>query len=496
MGSYNVTCDVSHCSIHCGDDCAVLILVKNGKADEYYTTGYETLPVVVRGRYGDYGGLDDIIRSPGVLALERNFKLPIETLLESILNSGDLCDYFRSYEGYFKSDVFKYLSTYTAEARGLTEVFLKLLGFIQVEQPVQTEGLINKFSEGFTYWQHPDYLNLVVLLQPHYFSLHSAEEDEAPRRHDNDICLIYRKSYDSWWRETYEPVYNPREFFKIFQRLTGDFIGFVPEYKDAMIFVSDIKYAWVHGKVLDHMAVPLPNDLNELATWYGQESFITGNDVLTKFGFVKDIELSKQLEGKRWRYYNVYRHTSSSDYIIRSDGWSTHLDKAELTTDNAELHGGFCLESLFKKWHELTGFKFEIPEEELATCSQRLLFRQISEWEKEKESKEPDSIFDRYPSSPNYPLNNIFRSSSRSEGWLASASRRVFLSEIKDGSLEDEFAQVKWLDRNLWQIAHPLTPHGYNGPQCGNHGVAKVLGETIMSLSKSRYEDDEDEDDL
>jgi hypothetical protein len=421
MGSYNVTCDVSHCSIHYGDDCAVLILSKNGKADDYYTTGYETLPVVVRGTYGDYGRLDNIVRSPGVLALERNFKLPIEELLESILNSSDLCDYFRTYEGYFKPDVFDYLKTYSTEPRGLTDVFLKLLGFVQVEQPAQTEGLTNKFPDGFTYWQHPNYLNLVVLLQPRYFSLHSAGESEVPRRHENDICFIYRKFYETWYQETYDPVHNPEEFFKIMQTLTGDFIGFVPEHRETMIFVSDIKYVWVHGKVLDSMAVPLPDDMDELATWYGQESFIMGNDVLTKFGFVKDVELSKELEGKRWRYHDVYRHSSSSDYIIRSDGWSAHLDHAKLTTDNATLHAGYCLESFFKKWHKLTGFKFELSEEELAICSQRLLFRQITKWEQELDEKEDDSIFRRYPSSPNHPLANIFRaSSSRGEGWLNS----------------------------------------------------------------------------
>lgn len=496
MGSYNVTCDVSHCSIHPGDDCAVLLLSKTGDPNKYSTTGYETFPVVIRGTYGDYGHLEDIVRSPGVLALERNFKLPIEDLLESILNSSDLYDYFRSYKGYFKPQVFDYLKGSSTEPRSLTDTFLKLLGFVQIEQPVQKNSHLNKFPENFTYWQHPDYLNFIVLLQPRYFLPGYHETKTGPRRHDDDTCFIYEQAHEIWWQKTYDPVFNPAEFFRIMQTLTKDFIGFVPEYKETMTFVSDIKYVWVHGKVLDNMAIPLPDDLGNLATWYGQESFIMGHDLLIKFGFIQDADLSKELEAKQWRYCKVYRHPSSSDYVVRFDNRSAHIDRAELTTDNAILSMTFSLEKLLSKWEKLTGFKFELSEEELATCSQRLLFRQLSDWERAREKRGPDTILDRYPSSPNYPLNDIFRaSSSQGNGWLDSTSSKVFLSEIKDGSLENEFVQTRWLDQNLWQIAHPLTPHGYNGPQFGNHDVAKVLGETIISLSENRYEDDEDDED-
>lgn len=89
MGSFNHKCNFSQLPATCGDRIVVLVGVaqtKNIIGDEnYFAPGASFTPISVpiRGKYNDYGGIEDVDRTPGVEALENFFGLTVEQIVET-----------------------------------------------------------------------------------------------------------------------------------------------------------------------------------------------------------------------------------------------------------------------------------------------------------------------------------------------------------------------------------------------------------------------------
>ena len=87
MGSWNGTCALSNLSINCGDDIVLVMLTKHPSSDDngagfcYTQLDWHPLFVPIRGKYNDYGGIEDFVEGPHTeyllkhFADEKNFKI-------------------------------------------------------------------------------------------------------------------------------------------------------------------------------------------------------------------------------------------------------------------------------------------------------------------------------------------------------------------------------------------------------------------------------------
>lgn len=79
MGSYNGTCALSNLSINHGDDIVLVMLTKhpysgsNGGGFCYTQLDWHPLFVPIRGKYNDYGGIEDFIEGPHTKHLLKHF---------------------------------------------------------------------------------------------------------------------------------------------------------------------------------------------------------------------------------------------------------------------------------------------------------------------------------------------------------------------------------------------------------------------------------------
>lgn len=104
MGSYDVSCGITRLSIHCGDDCVLLPLISprvlNQKKFKLERLGYskikptsmilytydiwEPFCLPIRGKYNDYGSLEEIIKDKNTEIIENYFGIPIEDFVAII----------------------------------------------------------------------------------------------------------------------------------------------------------------------------------------------------------------------------------------------------------------------------------------------------------------------------------------------------------------------------------------------------------------------------
>lgn len=100
MGSFSANCGITNLTIGCGDDCVLLPLIakkvyENGKLERksyavhpsvalftYNDDMWEPFCFPIRGKYNDYGGLEDIIEDDNTKRLEEYFNLKIQDIVD------------------------------------------------------------------------------------------------------------------------------------------------------------------------------------------------------------------------------------------------------------------------------------------------------------------------------------------------------------------------------------------------------------------------------
>lgn len=153
MGSFNVACSVSHLSIDPGEKVVFIPLLP--RSLRYYPEepsildhiSYFTYPhdyynpfcLPIKGEYGDYGVLQNIVRDETVETIEKFFGISIEQFIDSVTGRKGMTD---TYSGMFEA-----YSLYQKEIKDyhfpFGEEYLFLLGF-------------SKFSTFFAHPRFPD----------------------------------------------------------------------------------------------------------------------------------------------------------------------------------------------------------------------------------------------------------------------------------------------------------------------------------------------------
>lgn len=87
MGSFNHKCNFSQLPAKYGDRIVVLVGVRMTSnvldADGFSPGGsFTPVSVPIRGKYNDYGGIDNVDRTPGIEALEKYFNMSVERIVD------------------------------------------------------------------------------------------------------------------------------------------------------------------------------------------------------------------------------------------------------------------------------------------------------------------------------------------------------------------------------------------------------------------------------
>ncbi len=103
MGHSSISDLVSRQNIKEGESCIAIILSNDTSQTDgrltpsnilYNNQLWEPASLPIMGSYNGYGSLEDIIKSPSVLAMEKNLNLPIDTILSLIGNTRDFSSEF------------------------------------------------------------------------------------------------------------------------------------------------------------------------------------------------------------------------------------------------------------------------------------------------------------------------------------------------------------------------------------------------------------------
>ena len=144
MGSFNVACSISKISIGPGTPVVYIPLVTPWYRSQakssleipgpqliYPNDCFSPMSLPIRGKYNDYGGIEDVVKDDNVKALEAFFGFPAEDLPSHAQRRG-LYDYFSATCRRFLPTV-KQLEDYNIK---FDENFLKAFGFIEVMNEV------------------------------------------------------------------------------------------------------------------------------------------------------------------------------------------------------------------------------------------------------------------------------------------------------------------------------------------------------------------------
>lgn len=87
MGSFNHKCNFSQLPARCGDRIVVLVGVRmtnNVLEADGFSPGNSFTPISVpiRGEYNDYGGIENVDRTPGIEALEQYFGMDVDKIVD------------------------------------------------------------------------------------------------------------------------------------------------------------------------------------------------------------------------------------------------------------------------------------------------------------------------------------------------------------------------------------------------------------------------------
>jgi hypothetical protein len=94
MGCFDVGCFLSRMSIHHGDDCLLVPVMANDDSDTFGTTAhYRPFCLPIRGKYNDYGRIEEIVHDRNTAAIEAYFRMGIDQFVEIITLRGGMYEW-------------------------------------------------------------------------------------------------------------------------------------------------------------------------------------------------------------------------------------------------------------------------------------------------------------------------------------------------------------------------------------------------------------------
>lgn len=481
MGSYNVTCGVSHASIGGGDEALIVVLLPSSEErrnDPFDNMPYGVFPIVIRGEYNDYGGLCNIQPTPGTKLLEEAFEVSIEAFVECLtdIRGGDpLSDWAQ----FMRPEFIEYYRTF----KGSISEGLMVVGFSEVEPTTILPTL--ESSHGDSWWVHSDVPSVVVKLGSYTKSDYNLETWKAYEISEDFVGKKGLRDLVIGWRSSH--LFNLLDC--IYQG-TGVHLAYPLEFQKKTFFhrMKDLTYLWVHKEVFEAFSKPMKDEYGILRKhWWEEES--PSSKYLELLGFVKDEKATTARraqsaeDGQPHRYYQVYKHKTSEKYAVFSDGRFSCVDELSSNKRWPE-HSVYRVSDLIKIWKKLTKAVLEVPEDYYGLCPNTMEFRELSESLLEF-NKNPVEYKEKWWHDPlNKHHSHRFSILCFENEWTEwNFIKELFEPGILDKSLENEMVRMAYFIQNLRKIAFPLRPMPYYGPQCGNFYVLKEFGAVIKKIA-------------
>lgn len=498
MGSFNVTCGITHVSINPGDEAVIAVLFPHKTAGAFDNPPCGVFPVVIKGIYDDYGRLRDVVRTPGVTLIEKAFELDIDKFLGVLTDSRSGEDLYSEWADLMRPEIMADLSNYSSS---LDSAWMELVGFKKMEP---ADYPIQELQLEESWWTHDELPDVIVRLRPYFY--------QGARQKDQHWAA-YIKTDRQWSPDGLADLVigfhnhdNKVSLLDCIYRGTGIHLAYPPDRRNKPLFhrIRQMSYVWLHGQFFDVFSKPQfgESGKRKLFWWQTSDSDVD-SETLELLGFVKDDAASNIRQNttvddpkpsfSKHRYYMVYRHSSSSKWVVFSDGrWSFVSTEDDNSYHGKRVGSTYSVEDLIKVWKRKTKFQLVVPEEiatktRYAKCFQDLRaslagFESSSTLDRPRIRRYLDPLS---KNGGNY--NPIMCFQHKWGAW--DFVREIFLDGILDGSLEDEMASMAQLISNLYSIAHPLLPMPYYGPQCGNPYMSKVFGEVISDIANAEIKE-------
>lgn len=305
MGSYNVACSISNISIGCGTRVVYIPLLPNVYArmislkhnDEekridklnvqhfvgansnliYPYCYYWPFALPIRGKYNDYGGIDNIVRDATVETLEKFFGLEIDELMDIITHE--------SAEEKFAIKKYQYPS----QDAKVTPKDLVAMDFIEEKEEIKQRGMTNEdlivaeldmipetIDDAIRTFYHPKFENIKVVL-----SVPNLEDEKHDWESYNfEIVKDGKQEYKSY----NNAPHGWTDLRTQFKKLTN-FVINVPEDKQLIVqLLHNLSGMFVHAEVYESLATKISNDFNNPKKV--SDTYVKENQ-LTVLGFLK-----------------------------------------------------------------------------------------------------------------------------------------------------------------------------------------------------------------
>jgi len=239
MGSFNVACSISNISLGPSDEIVFIpLVIKHYNLGNKYSTWkvpsqyiiypddfFAPLCLPIRGKYDDYGGIEEVIKDDNVVCIEKFLGFPAEEIPEHIARRG-VYDYFSATAKRFLPAIAE-LSNYetTLDERFLEIFNFKYIGFIGEEKI-------------YEYANHilPNFVSVTENL----FSITNIE-GEVLATFD-----ISNKNISSQRKDA---------FLRTFASLSNYYVGVAKEHQDVVKLLSNMSGMFVHAKIYDALLI-------------------------------------------------------------------------------------------------------------------------------------------------------------------------------------------------------------------------------------------------
>ena len=326
MGSFNVACSISGISLGPSDEVVFIpLVIKHYNLGKKYSTWkvpsqyiiypddfFSPLCLPIRGKYDDYGGIEEVIKDDNVLCIENFLGFPAEEIPEHIARRG-VYDYFSATAKRFLPAISE-LSNYETT---LDKRFLEVFGFKHI-------GTLSFcFGEEDIYEYSDHILSCFISVIGDTYSITDAEGNPLATFDTSD------ENRSSQFKD---------EFLRTFSNLSNYYVGVAKEHQDVVKLLSNMSGMFVHAKIYDALIIKS----------YGESYGIKYSDRLDEY--IKVLQESNNKEDMTKEERSIQRLKEMKQMTFVSDwhrGWYKFEDIFKKTLTSGKLRKEFIDYNIF-----------------------------------------------------------------------------------------------------------------------------------------------------
>jgi hypothetical protein len=485
MGSFNVACSVSSLSINSGDEVLFFPLLpthfSSSRPHEVgvhstliYSDCYFTpfcLPI--RGKYNDYGSVEDVVHDANTRAIEEFFGITIDQFIGSITGRQGFTDTY--------SDLFETYSLHQNLLRSyetkFDDSFMLAIGFVKKE------------NGRYQFEDHKLEIDVRASNGQYARGNHDAHFYEV------DGTLLYGAGPDH--------CFSVKEFLERYHKISGYMLN-IPKDKQTIVkLLGSISCMFVHGDIYKSLSDYTNRSDGSVLSMYVNDTFLRDHgfiditrDVEGLFAEDKNDRIKSTWHNPAYPYHiRVGDYGSSISYLLKDD---THKYEKEQSV--------YSIKQFTSDWTKLTGEHFDVAA--LAAASKYDIyydgFHNVikSHYEELKRLKDllnhPLYAHDDTVKHELAMLNfkdPFSRFGNDNRDFLGLFEKWEFFKDlyrkpIANGELKREFSDYRAFYWAMYSCNRFFFP-AMNGEQSGNNKASKALYEASLSVINERIADEE-----